>query len=216
MLSYFTFNTSFELICLAFAILCLWRTHELVWKSLIFYLFIICLAEFTGVYLKRHYQSNQWIYNVLLVFQIGFTSIMFKHLFDKYSIGKPAVFLGWLLLLSLYIIDLLTHGFFKFNMLTYNTMSVVFILYSLFYFYLLLNDEAYIDLKYSAKFWWVTGVLFFYFGSTAVNLFRGKTAIMLSGHSLSYYIYIVLNMILYGCWSYSFICKKWLTKISEA
>jgi hypothetical protein len=37
----------------------------------------------------------------------------------------------------------------------------------------LLKDENYTDLRISANFWWVIGVLFFYFGSTAVNLYRG-------------------------------------------
>ena len=29
---------------------------------------------------------------------------------------------------------------------------------------------------------------------------------------LTYFIYKTLNVILYSCWSYSFICRKWLTK----
>jgi len=99
--------------------------------------------------------------------------------------------------------------------LTYSTMSVVFVVCSLYYFYLLLNDNQYIELKFSADFWWAVTTLLFYFGSTAVNIFRGKLMIKVTSENyLTYYIYLVLNILLSLGWSYSFICRK-LTTISK-
>ncbi len=214
---YFTFNTTVELLCLLVALVCLWGDKRLVWRSLILYLLIICIAEFTGAYLKKQHQPNQWVYNVLLIFQVGFTPVVFNSFFSRYIKTKLPLLAGVTVLLALYGYDLADHGFFRFNMITYNTMSVIYVLYSLYYFYLLLNDEEYVALPYSANFWWVAGVLFFYFGSTTVNLFREKIApFNIAGHNLSYYIYIVLNIILYGCWCYSFICKKWIKTTSRA
>jgi hypothetical protein len=50
-------------------------------------------------------------------------------------------------------------------------MSVVFVLASLYFYYLKLKDEHFEPLMFSAPFWWVSGTLFFYFGSTACNNF---------------------------------------------
>jgi hypothetical protein len=57
----------------------------------------------------------------------------------------------------------------------------------------------------------VTGIFFFYFGTTSCNVFfhhlapdASDTIKNLTGH-----IYNAFIFVLYGCWSYSFICKKW-------
>lgn len=215
---YFTYNTTSELICFLISMFCLAKDADLVWKLLRPYLFTICITEFYGIYLKSHHLANQWPYNILLAFQIAFTSLMFSNLFRKY-VSKSGLVLtfGLVLLFFLYIYEISYHSFFRFNVVTYNSMSVLFVLYCLYYFYLLLKDSRYIDLKYSSNFWFVIGVLFFYFGSTAVNLFRGKLSILFLSkkHFLTYYIYIILNVILYSCWSYSFICRRWLTRKSQ-
>ncbi|EHQ27966.1 hypothetical protein Mucpa_3874 [Mucilaginibacter paludis DSM 18603] len=213
MLNYITFSTAFEIQCFLVAIFCLSRDMELPWRIIPIYLLITCIVEFIGIYLKREHQPNQWPYNILLVCHIVFTSFMFSSLLSKYKNNRPPIIGGLVVLILFYAYDLFQHGFLRFNILCYNSMSVFFTVYSLFYFYLLLQEDTYIRLQYSADFWWVCGVLFFYFGNTAINLFRGKLAgIMITPkHAITYYIYIVLNVILYGCWSYSFICRKWLT-----
>jgi len=213
MLHYITFNTFFEIQCFIIAVICLTKDKNQEWRGLIVYLLITCLTELTGIYFKTHHQANQWPYNILLLCHILFTSYMFYSLLNKYINSKPIIHSGLAVLSLFYLYDTIQHGFFRFNMLTYNAMSVFFAFYSLFYFYLLLQHDTYIRLSISDEFWWTCGTLFFYFGSTAVNLFRGKPSPtkISSGHSTAYYIYIVLNMLMYGFWSYSFICRKWLS-----
>lgn len=217
MLHYLTFSIVFEIQCFFFGLSCLMKDRETAWKILPLYLFLTCLAELTGIYLKRHHHANQWPYNILLVCHLLFTTYIFFHLFSKSKKSKLVVTSGLAFLICLYIYDIIQHGFLWFNKFTYNAMSVFFTLYSLYYFYLLLKEDVYIRLRYSAAFWWVVGVLFFYFGDTAVNIFRGKLAVIkiTPNHALPYYILVCLNIILYSCWSYSFICRKWLTKRSE-
>jgi len=269
MLNYLTFSTVFELQCFIVSIICLSKSNERAWKILPVYLLITCIAEVIGIYLKREHQANQWPYNILLICHVLFTSYLFLSLFRKHNKSKLIIISGLVILTLLYLYDISQHGFLRFNLLTYNTMSVIFTIYSLYYFYLLLKDDQYINLKYSANFWWVAGVLFFYFGNTAVNLSRGnstdnpakaktsiiaasnasygdkmadtvkskapvaalkndsnfsktnpdtgkskeagKTGIVKTRRSLPYHIiYAILNLLLYSCWSYSFICKKWL------
>ncbi len=93
-------------------------------------------------------------------------------------------------------------------------MSVLLVLYSLYYYFCLIKDDTFVNLKRDANFWWVTGVLFFYFGTTVFNVFYEQlTAIVLATkHDLKYlkYFHSFFNVILYGFWSYAIICRKWM------
>lgn len=215
MLSYLKFNTSIELMCFILSLIGLSKKDSRIWKGITIYLFIVCATEFTGLYLKRHGYRNQWPYNILLLSQIAYISLMFLSLFNKYIKSRPLVASGLALLLIVYIYEIFDHGFLVYNNTTNTIMSILFVLYGLYYYYLLLKDDDYVALGFSPNFWWVAGILLFYFGSTAVNLFHGNLSKIrvTPEHFLPYYLYMVLNLLLYGCWSYSFICKKWLIPI---
>ena len=219
MLRYLTANTVAELICFLIALLCLVKDNNLVWKSMIFYLFATCFAEIGGIYISGpgHLTSNHWVYNIFLICEIGFTHLMYFYLLGKYINSKPVILTGLAILAILYSYETIDHSFFVYNNLTYTIMSVIFVVYGLYYYYLLLKDDNYVMLKNFPDFWWVAGTLFFYFANTACNFFGNnlRSIILWDGHHLNYYIFRVLNILLYSCWSYSFICKKWLTTKSE-
>jgi len=217
MYHYFTASTISELICFIFAAICLLKDTSVVWRCMILYLLITCIAEFAGVYVEIKSRNNQWVYNIFLLFEGGFTILMFGYIFNQFNKSKLIIISGLVLFAILYIYELLSHGFFVYNYLTYKVMSILYVLYSFYYYYLLLNDAGYVRLKYASVFWWVTGTLFFYFGNTAVNLFDKHLAeVKIFGDQyLTYFIYKVLNITLYGCWSYSFICRKLLTLKSK-
>ncbi|PJJ83157.1 hypothetical protein [Mucilaginibacter auburnensis] len=223
MSKYFTLYTSAELICFITALVCLLSVKERYWRFFIAFMFLTCLVEFVATPLKEMYKadpkpenSNAWIYNLLLLLQIGTFLMMFYNLIGKYIQSKIIIFTGLVILLSLYGYELLTnqHGFYDYNVLTYSALSVIMILYSLYYYYLLLNKEEYTDLKALPEFWWTTGILFFFFGTTAINLFyRLLVSVSVSAVNTMYIFYInnILIVILYGCWTYAFICKRWMT-----
>jgi hypothetical protein len=217
MLSYLTPSIVVEFICLLFSIIYLKKDTNIVWKSMIGYLLLTCIVEIMGIYTGRKYHNNHWVYNVFLLPEIGFTFLMFSHLLRSYKKSNPIILPGIALLLLLYLFEFFKHGLFKYNFLTFTTMSVVFVLYSLFYYYLLLIDDQYLNLKQSPEFWWVAGVLFFYFGSTVCNIFNERlySVMITQKQHLSYFVFKALNIILYSCWSYSFICRKWQTKRLE-
>jgi len=201
-----------EVACFIVAFTCLIKDKNRVWRSMVLFMLITCITEITGELLKKGHHHNQWVYNIFLVFEASFTSLMFGTILGKYINSKPLILSGLALITLVYIYDLTNHGFLKFNELTTTVMSVVFVIYSCYYYFLLINDEHYIDLKRNAPFWWVAGALFFYFGSTACNLFFDVIKdVGIAGHNITYYIFAALVVILYGCWSYSFICRKWLT-----
>lgn len=218
MLKYFTVNTTSELICFITAVVCLTKDRNLIWRSMILYLFITCLAEFTGKYIWINNKNNNWVYNIFLLCESGFTSLMFINLFSKHTDSKPMVLNGLALFLVCYASEIAHHGFFNYNNLTFSFESVQFVLYSLYYYYLLLKDDEFITFKSSVDVWWVCAVLFFYFGNTACNLFYHQLDnIRIYGNEqLVDFIFKVLNIILYGCWSFTFILRRWSTTISKA
>jgi hypothetical protein len=233
MLQYFTVNTSSEIICFIIALVYLSKDKDGIWRSMIIFLFITCIAELAGFHFKHLYladrsrtHSNAWVYNILIIFQAGFLSLMFYGLLNKYVNSKGLILSGLLAVLILYTYETFQHcglksapssidtGFYLYNDLTNTVLSVLLVIYCFYYYYCLIRDESYERFATSASFWWITGTLFFYFGTTACNIFYDK----LKGieitpkHYLTSYIYNVFNVILYGCWAYSFICKKWASK----
>ena len=222
MLHYFTINTTVETVCFFIAFFCLIKDTSAAWRSIVLFLLITCVAEMTGIYCKALYLSdrahihpNAWVYNILIIFQACFFSLMYHHLFSKFIKNTSIIIGGLALLTFIYIYELFSHGFFVYVELTNTTLSVILVLYSLYYYYCLIKDNAFVNLKRSPEFWWVTGVLFFYFGTTVFNIFYEQlTEIMINTkHDLKYlkYFHNIFNVILYGFWSYSFICKKWMT-----
>lgn len=225
MLHYFTVNTSVETICFLIAVFCLLKDANLIWRSMVLFLFITCLAEMLGIYIKRlnltdltHIHPNGWVYNILLIFQAGFFSMMFQYLIGKYVNSKLFILSGFVLLIVIHCYRMAVNTFSVYDQLTNTVMSVMLVLYSLYFYYCLIKDDGYINLKRSPAFWWVAGILFFYFGTTASNLFYDKLSVLTVGpQSLKYlkYIYYLFNIILYSCWSYSFICRQWQTMTSR-
>jgi len=220
MLQCFTLNTSVEIICFLIALICLHNDAKVEWKLFIVFLFITCITEMAGVHFKKMYLAdrihnppNIWLYNILLLFQICFFSMIFEMLLSKYFNIKIVIFGIGTLLLAIHDYELYEHGIFAYNELTNTVMLVFIVLGSLYYFYLLLKDENYVDLKYAYDFWWVSGILFFYFGTTACNIFFRSLSPekIKSIKHLTYYIYNAFNIILYSSWGYSFICRRWLT-----
>ena len=211
---FITGNTLVEALCLIASVLCFRRHQKKVWRVFPIYLLAMCFTELYGIFLRKNHHNNQWPYNFLILFDAIFINLVFAQLFKYYFKSSRITLIGLAVLLIVYLFEVQNHGFALIfdtrndllNNITNNVMSVIFTLYALIYFYMLLKDERYIDLKYSADFWWVTGVLFFYFGSIIIKLFRG-----LSHSELPYQIITVLIWIIYGCWIYSFICRRWLT-----
>jgi len=201
-----------EIVCFIVALVCLLKDTETAWRLMIVFLFITSATEICGKWLKDTNQHNTFLYNIYLIFEASFTSLLFHNIFSKYFNSKPLILSGLAFLLVLYLYGIYDHGFFVFNDLTATVMSVIFVVYSFYYYFLVVKEEQYLDLLRSAPFWWVAGSMLFYFGSTAVNVFfTSLYDAQVGGRNVTYFIFTGLSIILYGCWGYSFICKKWAT-----
>ena len=175
------------------------------------YLAIVCITELLGLlYINAFHKSNAWIYNVFIIFEATYIS------YGLYVALKPLTATAFVICSSplvifcvTYIYEIFNHNFLKFQTLTITVASVLFVFISLIYFYLLIKRKEPINLGIHAQFWWITAVLFYYFGSTIYNLFIYLLYqnFLKSYHILSY-IMLGLNLLLYSIWVYSFICNS--------
>ncbi|MFA6085507.1 hypothetical protein [Mucilaginibacter sp.] len=214
---FITYNTVSAFLCFLAALIFLVKDKDPAWRLLILFLLASCAAEVLGVYMRRVMHTNLAVYNIYLLVECGFTSYFYYHLYNNYK-HKLRWLLIWLGAFSvMYITELMLNHFSDFASVSATVMSVVFVLASLLYYFLKLQDDRFEPLLTSAPFWWVSGALFFYFGSTACNLFFDFLKEHdYSGYSRSvrYSVFILLNIILYTCWLFSFICRYRQRKLS--
>jgi len=200
-------NIVFEIVCLATAVLFLRNVSGIFTFFTIVYLLIVCSTEIAGgIWTSRFGTSNSWIYNIFIIYEAAYISfglyVALKGLTKRAYQYCSIAFMGFLVT---YGYELSSQSFFKFNSKTVLVFSILFSFNCFTYFYLLIKDKNTINLKQNGQFWWVAGVYAYYFGGTIYNLFLQQSSypyIILS------YTMILLNLILYGFWSYSFICNS--------
>ncbi|WP_316795836.1 hypothetical protein [Pedobacter agri] len=205
-----------ELICLIGAFIFLRNDKTVFWKLNIAYLLLALLTEAAGSYMSAKRENNLWLYNAFVFFEIGFIFIGIYHSLKDYLNPKPILFVGLGIVYAIYFGFILKDSIMVFNSVAVTVMSVVFSLYCLYYYYLLLNDDKFIEIKDHPQFWWITGVLFYYFGGTVCNLLSDVFDVRFGkGFTLRYVITITLNLILYSVWTYSYTCRAKQRKLQS-
>ncbi|WP_316830755.1 hypothetical protein [Pedobacter aquatilis] len=209
MLSLFSTNSIIETICLFFALYFLAKDKLGFWKIVVIYMIIVPFTELTGKHIARVYHNNIWIYNVFSLFEAAFILYGLNYFLSDFTKKiQKWIIATFIIIIIAFVAHIIISGITIYNTFMVSMMSIFFVIYGLIYFYLLLIDENYIDLKFHPAFWWVGGVLIFYFGSTLANFFEDYFRIKIYGKStLRYFIYTTINIFLYGFWSYSFICR---------
>jgi len=207
---YFTTNTITEIVCFTICSFCLFKEKNPYWRTFIVYLFIVCLTEMGGIHLRLMKISNSMLYAGFLFVECTVVSAFFYHLFAKYK-HKITLFYSWMgIFVMAALWELFSGSFEHFPYRTAALMSVVFVIASLYFYMLVIRDENFRRLGTYPAFWIVNGILFFYFGSTACNVFFNYLLQTETGTitlSIRYIVFTVLNILLYGCWSYAFICR---------
>jgi len=207
------------MICFLTALFCLAGDKSLVWKSFIGYLFLVCLTETSGIYLRVHHMRNYLVYAIFLVFECWMVSLFFYHIYKRYNHQRKLLY-GWMgIFLLVYLAEMYSIHFKSFPSLTATFMSVVFVVASLYFYLLIIKDEKFRQLSTYPPFWIANGILLFYFGSTACNVFYDYLVKHENGISptlsIRYIIFNLLNVLLYCCWSYAFICRYYQRKLSS-
>jgi len=208
---YININTVSEFVCLFVSLICLYKDKDPVWRALIFFLLVTCAVEVAGIHLRKElHRPNFMLYNIFLIVECFIQSYFFYHLIKVYK-DKAMVLVIWIVLFLLcYFTELYKNHLGGFVFQTSSLMSVMLVLAGVYFNYLVLKDERFKRLSTDASFWWVSGTLCFYFGSTACNIFfeylvHDKTPAI--SHSVRYIVFNILNIVLYLNWSYAFICR---------
>ncbi|MGN8056979.1 hypothetical protein ACTJKN_11930 [Pedobacter sp. 22163] len=204
-----------EVICFIAAIAIIWKDKHAFGKVITCYLGIALVTEEAAAYLAMRGIHNLWLFNIYIAFEISAILYGLYYCIKKYTKPKSIFIIGLGIIALTYIFFLTTKPFTDLNTITISVMSVIFTFYCLYYYYLLLKDENFIEIKTHPEFWWVTGVLFYYFGSTTANIFDGLFTVKFMGFALKFLIYILLNLILYSFWLYSFICRMKQQKLQS-
>lgn len=208
---YITLNTGAELFCFVVSLICLFKDKEPAWRLLVVFLFLTCLAEFGGVFLRLQlHKPNAPVYNIFLVAECVFQSYFFYYLYKTW-VKRKTLLLVWLAIFFVcYFVELYSSNFQYYASNTATVLSVALTLGSVYYYYLMLRDDRYRRLAVDAPFWWVNATFCFYFAGIASNLFfQYLVKVPAQGmlHSARYIVISVLNIILYLTWSYSFLCR---------
>lgn len=210
-LNLITINTVVEFVCFLAALIFLIRDKDAAWRLPVAYLLLTFATETFGLVLRKVYGlPNLQVYNVFLVIECLFISYFLYHIFKPYGYTIKWLW-SWLGIFAvIYTSEILYHKFDDFVAITAAIMSITFVFACLWFYYLKLIDPKYEPLLSSAQFWWISGSLLFYFGSTACNIFFDyliQNEYSTYDRSVRYVIFIVLNIVLYSFWSYSFICR---------
>jgi hypothetical protein len=208
LLDYLSPNIVLELSCFIIAAICVAQDKHMIWRSMFAFLLLTCFLEITGRIIGRRSGNNDWIYNLFIIAETAFTGAMYVHLLWRYTKNYKLHITLFAVLAVLYAYELSLHSFFVFNDITTAAMSVLFIGYGLYYYYLFIKDPGYLNLNTHPAFWWVAGSLFFYYGSSVISLYFAIFKVE-NRELFTYrrYAFLCFNIIHYGLWSYSFICR---------
>lgn len=183
------------------------------------YLLLVVITETAAIY-TRGIVSNQALYNAFLLVECSFVSYFLYSIFQPFGYQRKWLFIWWGVFALVYVTELVYYRGstpVHFAAIAVIVMSIVFVFSCLWFYYVKLVDEQYDPLLRSPQFWWVSGALFFYFGSTACNIFFDYLVVYdvaSYDKSIRYIIYNILNVILYSFWAYSIVCRYRQRKLS--
>ena len=208
----------FEIVCLVCALLYLRRPDTGHWRFFVPFMIFIIIVEGTGWSMGALFKiKNHWVYNIHLLAEFYFLTWLFEKFSGTWYTRRYIVDIAIVIFTSVFIVECCNTQFVIYNSKSSLLASVLIILYCGVYYYQLLKQSDHIKLLKHPEFWVVSGIFFFYFSSTAVIVFFKElmTINIKGGIPLRYFIFTVLNAILYGFWSYAFRCKKKQTILSS-
>lgn len=207
---FYYINPIIELIAFIITIYCLRKSVDW-YYYFIWFMLVVVVTENAGFYIYFHlHQLNHWLYNLYLPIEALFKFWIVYKICTPHFNSKPAVYTGVSIFTIVYLIESIQSGFTAYSSISNNVLSIWLIVMCLIYFYYLISHETEnLSIYQHAPFWIMAGLFFFYFVSTASNLFFDYLIEInkKSYKPIRYSIFLILDFILYASWSYAFICK---------
>ncbi len=206
----FPFNEVIEAVCLYMAFRFLSNEKLGYLRQFRWFMLLTVLVESAGFTIRLIYHlSNHWLYNLYLPIEISFISWVLYKVCIPYFKVKKVLIPGLVIAGGLYLFESLKSQFTEYSLLSNSVASLMIILICCLYFYYFLKKEEYVNIYKHYPFWLVTGLFFFYLGTSACNVFYDYLASINFKQNLPvrYMTFVVFNFILYSCWSYAFLCR---------
>jgi hypothetical protein len=167
-------------------------------------------VEWTGyiIFFRLGFE-NYWLYNAYLPLEISFLFYLLNSFNRNYVKLARWFIAAWLIFILLYLWESFYSQFREYSGYANLYASICIIIACFLFYYLLMRQPGYINLMEYAAFWIVSGLFFFYLGSVACNVFKSQLTLVYekTGLPIRYIIMLVLNFLLYSCWSYAFLCR---------
>ena len=199
-----------ECICSLMALFFLRNEKRNIWVLLKWFIVFTTAFEllaYTYSLLSQKY--NLWMFVLYLPFDFTISYWALYKLSPYHKVNKFLLWAGIVTFCICYVTEIWLNGIFIYT-INSDTISTFFTFISCnWFFYLLLKQDEWIDIPKHAAFWFVTGLFLFSFCSVVTNLFDSALMNLFVSKktSLRSLLYIVFNLILYGCWGYAYICR---------
>ncbi|MGK6350537.1 hypothetical protein [Parapedobacter sp. DT-150] len=210
---------SAEVACFLTALYCLRHDPSSAWRLHRWYMGIVIVVELGGILIKLVFdQSTHHWYNGYLLIECAFISWFLFRCIRRFRTHSWRWLYGWYIVFAvIYLIDTFTIKRYALNNNSMQVMNAVFVVGSLYYYFLLQRSPTYRRLSMFADFWWVNGVMYFYFSTSVLYLFipaLGKA--YLWGMPLFYLLNTLLIVIYYSTWIYAYLVRYKGRKTSPA
>lgn len=196
------------LVCLVAAIVLLRKKEMGYWRVFILLLSEMLIVETIGRTMAVVYHmNNHLVWNIQMIIEGGFYTYIFRKIYPPGIKNTVFIIVGFLLFVAGYIVETLDVTIYMYHFKTRMWQALLITLASLGYYYNLMVDKRYIHFRTNAPFWFVNGVFFNFFANmNLVLLFDSLFAVA----PLIYMLIVefVLNVFMFSCWLYAFICRR--------
>ena len=208
-------STFIEAIALLLAFIFLSHTKELIWRTVKWFLLFTVLLEITvNIIGKVYHRHNLWLVNVFTLVNFFVISWLLYRLSPQRKINRLLLSITAVVFAACFAYEIIYKGFFEYTVYSSIVSDIIILVFCNRYFYLLLKEDAWIDIPTHPAFWLVTGLFLFNLCALVADLFDEQLSSLyiFPDVSLYYLLYLVFSLILYSCWSFAFICKYQETK----
>ncbi len=206
------YGTITEWVCLFASILLIKTTKPKFWRLFIPYVAAVVFIETYCYFLIRTSPgqvNTHWIYNIFLFVYLSFHLFILAKIIQLKFINN-LVKIVFIVLIGCYFWEWYTKGLLNFFAKTNVLFGTAIIILSIVYYYSLFYQHQIQKIFDEPAFWFVTGCLIFYAGSTAVNLNIERLIELSYAKQFPFRRVLIssLNVIMYSCWIKSFLCLR--------
>lgn len=200
-----------EWVCFIASILIIRKSHPSVWRTFQAYLFIVVCVETLSYFGLRFkfITTTQWLYNLFMPVHGLFYFYVFSKIIELKS--TKTVFI---LASGLFILSMLSEGFYQgfshYFFRSYIVLCILAIGFCIMYYYSLFKQVDYSDLLTEPAFWFTAGSLAYFAIGTSVTVFFAELVSLKVKNQIPLRAIImgIVNIVMYGCWTKSFLCLQ--------